>query len=244
MEQNEFIFTIARMNPPTIGHKYLIRQMVDHALANGTDKVHVILSHSVDEKNPMPCHEKKEIVRQMVADIAGNVAVNIVCMETKYPLPPGERSTPTPDAVGKAIGNDRYGKATMFIGDDRKNSYNWIPDFLRTNFGIEKVNLVALNRTINPISATKIREIISKSKGIEEFREAYQGSGLSDGILTDLFNKLNTYMGMDPEEDEPSFKKLKHAGGKTITRRRKTPKRKTRRKTKRNSSNKRNKSFR
>lgn len=52
---NTFIFSFVRMNPPTPGHLVLIRMMIDKAMKLGVNKVYVIISSSLDGKNPVPC---------------------------------------------------------------------------------------------------------------------------------------------------------------------------------------------
>lgn len=71
---NNFIFTIGRMNPPTPGHLGLIKKLIEKALEMDANKVFIILSKSIDEKNPLACENpsdvelsyKKEIVGPMV----------------------------------------------------------------------------------------------------------------------------------------------------------------------------------
>jgi nicotinic acid mononucleotide adenylyltransferase len=43
------------MNPPTPGHLLLIKAMIDKAIQFGTEKIFVLTSSSMDEKNPLPC---------------------------------------------------------------------------------------------------------------------------------------------------------------------------------------------
>jgi hypothetical protein len=238
MEQKEFIFTIARMNPPTTGHKDLIKQMASYALANGSDKVHVILSHTTDEKNPLPCDKKREIVKQMVADIEG-VNVIIICMDDptdaekcgSHPIMKSichALSHAKSHAKSRATSDDQYMKAVLFVGEDRASSYKWIGTAFAKNQPPMELELVALERTTNPISATKIRELI-KANNYPEFVEKYNGSGLSQETLRDMFSSVQSEM-----QSKSFTKKRKLVGG---TKRRK----KTRSKRRKKSSNRRNK---
>ena len=52
---NTCIFSFVRMNPPTPGHLLLIKSMIYKAIDIGAPKIYVLLSKSVDEKNPLPC---------------------------------------------------------------------------------------------------------------------------------------------------------------------------------------------
>jgi hypothetical protein len=55
---NTFIFAFVRMNPPTPGHLFLIKTMIDKAIDLGINKIYVITSSSLDGKNPLPCSKK------------------------------------------------------------------------------------------------------------------------------------------------------------------------------------------
>ena len=56
---NTIIFTIARMNPPTPGHLFLIESLIRKAISINVDQVYVILSESnSDNENPITCEEK------------------------------------------------------------------------------------------------------------------------------------------------------------------------------------------
>lgn len=116
----DFIFTIARMNPPTPGHKELVKQMMITALANGNKPVYVGLSSTCcKEDNPLTCDEKKALVELMILrikeenDYLENITTKVICS----------------DDVGSAImfnlaskiileNNNNKGNGLMFFGDD------------------------------------------------------------------------------------------------------------------------------
>ncbi len=52
---NTFIFSFVRMNPPTPGHLVLIKSMIDKAIEFGVEKSYILTSSSLDGKNPLPC---------------------------------------------------------------------------------------------------------------------------------------------------------------------------------------------
>lgn len=80
-----FIFTIGRMNPPTPGHLGLIKNLMEKALEINTNKVFIILSKTVDEKNPLACENtsntdisyKKELIDPMVTVLKEQMKENI-----------------------------------------------------------------------------------------------------------------------------------------------------------------------
>ena len=56
------LVTIARMNPPTLGHLQLIKKMLLYATFVKEKDVFIILSSTVDKKNPLSCNRKKELL--------------------------------------------------------------------------------------------------------------------------------------------------------------------------------------
>jgi len=60
---NTIIFTLARMNPPTPGHLFLIETLIEEALEKNIDHVYIILSKTNDNnENPISCEEKLDIL--------------------------------------------------------------------------------------------------------------------------------------------------------------------------------------
>jgi hypothetical protein len=94
--ENTVIFTIARMNPPTPGHLFLIENMIDMALKENVNQINIILSSTVDsEKNPIECEEKRRILynsalnkaKQMLIEEMpenniqiNNINIEIICL--------------------------------------------------------------------------------------------------------------------------------------------------------------------
>ena len=84
------VFTSGRMNPPTSGHVYLIKEMIRHALEIGATEVCIFLSSSHDPiKNPLPCEEKKRmlinyIIPKIIQDFTDedtpiNIPISVEC---------------------------------------------------------------------------------------------------------------------------------------------------------------------
>ena len=63
---NTFIFTFVRMNPPTPGHLLVIREMIEEAIRYNTGKIYVLLSSTMDEKNPLACEAGEESTDDVV----------------------------------------------------------------------------------------------------------------------------------------------------------------------------------
>jgi hypothetical protein len=52
---NTFIFSFVRMNPPTPGHLLVVESMINEALILDVNRIFVILSNTMDDINPIPC---------------------------------------------------------------------------------------------------------------------------------------------------------------------------------------------
>ena len=60
---NTIIFSIARMNPPTPGHMFLIETLIREAIDKNVNDVYVILSKTNNNQDdPIPCPEKINIL--------------------------------------------------------------------------------------------------------------------------------------------------------------------------------------
>lgn len=117
----DFIFTIARMNPPTPGHKELVKQMMTTASKYRIPVYIGLSSTCCKEDNPLTCDEKKALVETMIAQIRKEnselqmVTATVICS----------------DDVGSAImfnltskiitdydENTNKANGLMFFGDD------------------------------------------------------------------------------------------------------------------------------
>ena len=60
---NTIIFTLARMNPPTPGHLFLIKNLIEEAIKLNVNHVYIILSKTNDNnENPISCPEKINVL--------------------------------------------------------------------------------------------------------------------------------------------------------------------------------------
>lgn len=159
-----FIFTIARMNPPTPGHLFLIRTLIQKALEKGTTHVYVFLSKTRNnDKDPLACPEKEEFLngvghtmiesekRLMIAEDKGlkraieAIQVHVICVPEKQS---GERE-PTPvSELMKTVGAKPGVSEMIFIvGEDREKEFG---DSIKKIFSkwptIQSVDVIGLKR--------------------------------------------------------------------------------------------------
>jgi nicotinic acid mononucleotide adenylyltransferase len=163
---NTIIFTLARMNPPTPGHLYLIERLIEEGIQKNANKVYVILSKTNDNnENPIPCSEKinilgtaedisktmvKAVKEQMISKTSdedlkkkiNDIDVESIC------VPEVPRATPfTP--LYNILGEKRdIPDLNLFIviGDDRKNMRDSVTDFFFKWDNVNSVDGLILDR--------------------------------------------------------------------------------------------------
>lgn len=138
MEPN-FYFTIGRMNPPTSGHKYLIKELAKTAIRGGSNVITIILSPTQEyKKNPLTFDEKVEFLKdevfpavkeEVIRDLIGEglneteisqrvntmLEINILCM-----------TNITSVLLQSLRCNNLYPKPYLVIGEDRAKEFNWV----------------------------------------------------------------------------------------------------------------------
>lgn len=61
--ENSIFLTIGRMNPPTPGHLFVIRTLIEHANDHGITDVYVLLTTTNNTPdNPIVCQDKKSVL--------------------------------------------------------------------------------------------------------------------------------------------------------------------------------------
>jgi len=145
---NTIIFSIARMNPPTPGHMFLIETLIREAIDKNVNDVYVILSKTNDNQDdPIPCPEKINVLsndtlksmiyslkQKMMLEAGKNVElirkierINVytICVPE---VPRATPFTPLIPIIGAKEGIPNV-NLILIIGDDRKNMADSITDF-------------------------------------------------------------------------------------------------------------------
>jgi nicotinic acid mononucleotide adenylyltransferase len=145
---NTIIFSLARMNPPTPGHMFLIETLIREAIDKNVNDVYVILSKTNDnEDDPIPCPEKINVLsndalksmvqslkQKMISEAGENVElirkierinVHTICVPE---VPRATPFTPLIPIIGAKEGIPNV-NLILIIGDDRKNMVDSITDF-------------------------------------------------------------------------------------------------------------------
>jgi nicotinic acid mononucleotide adenylyltransferase len=212
-ETYKMVFTIGRMNPPTSGHMGLISELMVLARENNLDNIGIVLSSSEDNKNPLPCHRKKEYIMEMISNMS-NIRPNIICEETGFPMSNIYK-------LLKISGLDNNSKMLLIIGEDRANAFNWLKNYF------PNLDIRALSRPGGAMSATKIRGFVSDNNK-NAFNEAYAGI-LQQGTIDDLYDEISS--GLVEYAKKTSTKKTKKSqklgGRKRKSKSKKSKKRRT-----------------
>lgn len=163
---NTIIFTLARMNPPTPGHLYLIQRLIEEGINKNADRVFVILSKTNDNnENPIPCSEKinvlgtaedvsqtmvKAIKEQMKSKTDDEVLkrkIDDIIVENIC-VPDQKGATPFTPLFSIAGSKKDVPDLNLFliIGDDRANMLDSITDTMFKWENVRSVNGLILDR--------------------------------------------------------------------------------------------------
>jgi len=226
--EEQIVFTIARMNPPTPGHKFLIKTMFEKALELNLTQINIILSSTVDnQKNPIECEEKRMIIYNSLIDVVkkelklvrpefsehiDRISVEIVCMNDQTDIEM-YGSHPIYSKVNYILA-DFYGypriglKMFLVIGEDRINSYDFLIEFLMNKNPSIELEVVPLSRPVNAMSASYLRGLAlsSRDEDKEEFVHHLRELGMNDFDIESIYNQI---------KDNIKQKKPKVAGSKS-----------------------------
>lgn len=179
---NTIIFTLARMNPPTPGHLYLIQRLIEEAINNNVSEVFIILSKTTgDNENPIQCPQKIEILGEennmitktmintlktkMISEIVDpvlkskirDITVHTIC------VPEVPRATPFTPLI--TIVNEKSNipdlNLILIIGDDRRDMIDSIRKYFSKYKNVTSVDGIILPRE-------EMSDFKEKSKDPEE----------------------------------------------------------------------------
>jgi hypothetical protein len=185
--ENTLICTLARMNPPTPGHLFVIRKMIEEAITHDVDHVYVILSKTNnDNNNPITCQMKKQVLgegeygvsnkminslkKKMINEASykskssqiQNIAVNMIC------VPEGTKQTPF-DQIYPIIKRLKGGvNIIVVVGKDREDMMYSISDFYLKMDEVNSVDGHAFSR-----SETEVPTTVTISKVSQEMSGNY-----------------------------------------------------------------------
>ena len=129
------------MNPPTIGHKLLIDNMIRYARKKRATPF-IVITHSQDKKKkPLTVNEKIKYIQMMYPSIE--------ILHTT-------RAEPNPNFIIKRLVEDRkFNDVTMMVGDDQVGAFRKFVDAPVESGGTRNPNA----NNITGVSATEVRRL-------------------------------------------------------------------------------------
>ena len=163
LNNNTIIFTLARMNPPTPGHLFLIQFLIEEAIKKNVPQVYIILSKTNDNKeNPISCSEKINVLgepddftKTMIQSLKQKLINETLNVEQKSKIenvkvipicvPDQKGATPFTPLI-PIVANTPNANLILIIGEDRKNLLDSITDFFFKWENVDSVNGIILPR--------------------------------------------------------------------------------------------------
>lgn len=212
------VVTIGRMNPPTLGHLGLIRKMMLFAHSIKEKDIFIILSNTVDKKNPLSCDRKRDLLvaRGMIDSIKTNPAdkalrginVHIFCMKDAIPSPQDELCGKHPiiKHFCNIVKTHRPHTVRLFIGEDRGGNYGFIGKYLN---GMEPS--VVFEEDVTTRREIELGDITTSTKSSDIAVENVSASLLRSLVknnLPDLFIDLCMRAGLSRTDSRLLFEEL------------------------------------
>lgn len=134
------VFSFGRMNPPTIGHAALVREIERLATREGWDARLFVSRSSGDERNPLSAEQKLAYVQRAFPNVRPQLASTVF-------------------EAGKILAGEGYGRGVMVVGEDRLSEFrNRFTPYANTpHLGLEAIDFVAVPRPEGAASATQAR---------------------------------------------------------------------------------------
>lgn len=176
MKNVRVVFTYARMNPPTEGHRRVVESLREEAQRTGA-VARLYLSETHDTKrNPLDKETKLDFVRRAFPDIEVRTARTVF-------------------AAGCDIAADGGADAVMVVGEDRLESFTkTLTAYVDTDdLPLKTLEVRAISRGEDDTSATRAREAAASG----DWTAFSAMSPTPDEMITrELFHAVRTGMGV------------------------------------------------
>lgn len=184
------VFSFARMNPVTIGHKKLISKIVTEAQALSCPYF-IMISHTVDKKkNPLPYDVKMNFIKKCFPSVKFMDAVT-------YNKDGGSKTVKTPFEMLEYLCQQGYRNVVMVVGEDRiENFENMIRPYIGKEFDLDSFKVVSAgdrtgDEADEQASGTLVRQLV-KMDMKKEFDKFIPTS--DQNVKDELFNELKKYL--------------------------------------------------
>lgn len=184
------VFSFARMNPVTIGHKKLINKIISESQSLSSPYF-IMISHTVDKKkNPLPYDVKMKFIKGCFPSVQFMDPVTI----TKD----GESKTvKTPFEMLEYLCQQGYRNVVMVVGDDRVESFeNMIKPYVGKDFDLDSFKVISAGErsgedSDEKASGTLVRQLV-KMDMKDEFDKFIPTA--DQNLKDELFDELKKYL--------------------------------------------------
>ena len=181
-KEDTAVLSFGRMNPPTIGHKKLMKKLIEVGKKEGGVPM-LFLSHSQDKKkNPLSYQEKLKFVR---SNAPNGLRVMDSPARTIY------------EAIDTLV-KQGFVDIIVVCGSDRVEEFSRIENY-KEKMGFSSFKIVSSgdrdadsDNLENSISASKIREYAKE----EDFDNFAKGAGCSKSLIKDMYYSVRNGMGI------------------------------------------------
>lgn len=184
------VFSFARMNPPTIGHRKLIETVLAQSQAMACP-YYIMISHTVDKKkNPLPYDVKMKFIRSFFPHVKFMEGVTFKEGEQIKPVK-------TPFEMLAHICQSGCRNAVMVVGEDRiENFENMIRPYIGKDFDLDSFKVVSAGeRSGDDIEEKASGTIVRQLAKMEMKKEFDKFIPTNNQQLKDeLFEELKKYL--------------------------------------------------
>jgi hypothetical protein len=222
------VFAFGRMQPPTEGHAYLIRSVIEAAGEDGDAYIFPTSTHSGPKKSKRrktakasasaatasavakANSPKTEEAKELAEDVNNPLTIDQKVHWLRIMFPEGARiiNTTKQDckmifaAIDKLL-NAGYTDISVVVGADRKEDFETMFSNVSTNAKLVSkgatLGIRVLPRPEEAISGTKVRTMAARGQ-ITQFRRSVKTGLMTDADALELMNEVREAMGLEPIE--------------------------------------------
>ena len=215
------VFAFGRMQPPTEGHAYLIRSVIEAAGEDGDAYIFPTSTHSGPKKSKRrktakasasaaatANSPKTEEAKELAEEVNNPLTIDQKVHWLRIMFPEGARiiNTTKQDckmifaAIDKLL-NAGYTDISVVVGADRKGDFETMFSNVSTNAKLVSkgatLGIRVLPRPEEAISGTKVRTMAARGQ-ITKFRRYVKTGLMTDADALELMNEVRETMGLEP----------------------------------------------
>ena len=201
--ENSIFLTIGRMNPPTPGHLFVIRTLIEHANDRGVTEVYVILTTTNNTPdNPIVCQDKKAVLGDG-GNEPGTMIYNLKQMMQNDTQDPGKKQLIADTivhvictdkgpfvAISELVDKKKDVNLFIVLGGDREDTIDNITKFYYKLPNVHSVAKDALQRENMAGIKTQSKDPVSLKNflKITKMSDIVEGNGMSASLVRNIVN--------------------------------------------------------